>query len=129
MKIEGWERLLADAVEAARGRPFAYGSHDCATWAFDVRTLLTGHDAVTWRKRYRTEGGAARVMRRLGYKTLEEGGRDLLGEPLPTPRLAQRGDIVLADAFGICTGAEAVYPGPLGLVSLPLTAARLAWRL
>jgi hypothetical protein len=133
-KTTGWEHRLARALQAAQTRPFAWGSHDCATWAFDLARDLTGGEdvAALWRGRYRTGGGAARVMRRLGWDSLEAMGRDLLGPPLCTPRLAQRGDLLLGGtppAFGVSAGARALFVGPKGLVSLPLDACPLAWRI
>lgn len=127
-----WERLLAAAIDTARAKPFAWGLHDCPTFAFETRMILTrGEDiAALWRGRYTTPLGGERVMRRLGWASLENMGRALLGEPRPAVLLAQRGDIVLADTglgFGVCTGANAVGMAPEGLVSVPLTSCRLAW--
>ena len=132
-RIAHWEQLFAAAITEAHTRPFAWGQHDCATWAFDLRRDLTGGPdyAALWRGRYRTPGGCQRVLRRLGWRRLEDGGRALLGEPLPDPRLAQRGDIVLGgdpEAFGVCIGARAAFVSPEGLVTLPLSSCRLAWR-
>ena len=132
-RIPHWEQLFAAAITDARTRPFAWGSHDCATWAFDLRRDLTGgaDHAALWRGRYRTPGGCQRMLRRLGWKTLEEGGRALMGDPLADRRLAQRGDLVLGgepEAFGVCIGARAGFVSPEGLVTLPLSSCRLAWR-
>ena len=133
MRVAGWTSLLAARLEAAREAPFVWGQHDCATWAFDLRRDLTGGEdvAALWRGRYRTQMGAVRVLRRLGWPSLEAAGRDLLGAPLPSPMLAQRGDIVLGGedpAFGICIGARAAFVSPEGLVLLPLDRCHLAWR-
>ncbi|MDV7272085.1 hypothetical protein RYZ20_14410 [Thioclava sp. A2] len=132
LRVENWERLLAEAIEAARLRPFAWGIHDCPTFAFETRTTLTGGDdtAALWRGRYSTALGGERVMRRLGWTSLEDMGRALLGDPRASVLLAGRGDIVLADTglgFGICVGASAVGMAPAGLVAVPLTSCRLAW--
>ena len=132
-RLPSWELRLAAAVKGARGRPFQWGQHDCALWAFDLRRDLTGGDdvAALWRGRYRTARGAVRVMRRLGWLSLEAAGRDLLGEPLPSVHLAQRGDLVLAETglgFGVCLGARAAGIAPSGLVLVPLSACALAWR-
>ncbi len=129
----GWERHLAEAIEAARDRPFCWGRHDCAIWAFDLRRDLAGGFDVSalWRGRYTTARGAVRVMRRLGWSSLEMAGRDLLGEPLPSVQLAQRGDLVLANTglgFGVCLGARAAGIAPEGLVLVPLSSCALAWR-
>lgn len=134
MRIPGWELALAEAIESARSRPFAWGVHDCASWVFDLRRDLTGGAdvAALWRGRYQTQRGAALVMRRLGWRSLEEGARALLGAPLPSVHLAQRGDILLsADgaALGICLGARAAFLGPEGLTFLPVSGVTLAWRL
>lgn len=132
-RIPHWEQRLASAIADARALPFAWGRHDCATWAFDLRRDLTGGPdlAAFWRGRYRTALGAERVMRRLGWGSLEEGGRALLGAPLETVLLARRGDLVLGgepEAFGVCIGARAAFVAPEGLVFLPLSHCRLAWR-
>jgi len=130
----GWELRLAEAVQAARARPFRWGRHDCAIWAFDLRRDLTGgYDvAALWRGRYQTARGAVRVMRRLGWQKLEAAGRDLLGEPLSSVHLAQRGDLVLANTglgFGVCLGARVAGIAPEGLVLVPLATSALAWRI
>lgn len=131
-RVEHWERLLAAAIDTARARPFLWGLHDCPTFAFETRMILTGGDdvAALWRGRYTTALGGQRVMRRLGWASLEEMGRALLGEPRPAVLLAQRGDVVLADTglgFGVCTGATAVGMTPKGLVTMPITSCQLAW--
>ena len=41
-RLPGWEHSLAKAIDAARDRPFCWGQHDCAIWAFDLRRELTG---------------------------------------------------------------------------------------
>ena len=131
-RVDHWERLLAAAIDTARAKPFVWGVHDCPTFAFEVRMILTGGEdiAVLWRGRYTTALGGQRVMRCLGWASLEEMGRTLLGEPKQSVLLAQRGDIVLADTglgFGICSGASAVGIAPEGLVTVPLTSCRFAW--
>ena len=131
-RVDHWERLLAAAIDTAQAKPFVWGVHDCPTFAFETRMILTGGEdiAALWRGRYTTALGGERAMRRLGWASLEDMGRALLGEPRPSVLLAKRGDIVLADTglgFGICTGASAVGMAPEGLVTVPLTSCRLAW--
>jgi hypothetical protein len=88
--IDRWEQRLAAGITEARDKPFIWGKHDCATWAFDLHRDLTGgpDHAALWRGRYSTPIGCERIRRKLGWKTLEEGGRTLLGAPLTDPRLA-----------------------------------------
>ena len=132
-RVPHWEQILARALTQARAQPFIWGQNDCATWAFDLhRDLTCGLDhAALWRGRYSTPIGCERLRRKLGWNTLEEGGRSLLGEPLADPRLAQRGDLVLGgnpEAFGVVIGAKAAFVAPEGLVRVPLATCRLAWR-
>ena len=131
-RVDHWERLLAAAIDTARAKPFVWGVHDCPTFAFETCMILTGGEdvAALWRGRYTTALGGERVMRRLGWASLEEMGRFLLSEPRQSVLLAKRGDIVLADTglgFGVCIGAEAAGMVPEGLVTVPLTSCRLAW--
>lgn len=131
-RVENWERLLWEAIDEARLRPFAWGLHDCPTFAFETRARLIGGEdvAALWRGRYTTALGGERVMRRLGWASLEAMGRALLGEPRPSPLMAQRGDIVLAGngaGFGVCAGASAVGMAPGGLCFAPLTNCLCVW--
>lgn len=132
MKVEGWEKLLSAAIEDARGKPFVWGQHDCAIWALDVRRLLTGGpDVVTWRGRYKTLIGSQRAMRKMGWRSLENGARALIGAPLQGVLFAQRGDLVLSGgdpALGVCLGAQAAFVGLDGLQFVSLSDCRLAWR-
>jgi hypothetical protein len=129
MRLQGWETRLAQAVEAARQRPFAWGQHDCATWAFDVRQALTGTPRPAWS--YTTEAGGKRWMKRQGWNSFAEAATAILGEPV-APLTAQRGDIVLVDdpeAFGVCLGGMVAAVSPVaGLSFVPLRACRMAWR-
>jgi hypothetical protein len=131
-RVEHWERLLASVIDTARERPFIWGLHDCPTFAFETRMILTGGEDIAglWRGRYTTHLGGLRVMRRLGWASPEGMGRALLGEPRATPLLAQRGDIVLTDTglgFGVVIGATALGLAPEGLTFASLTSCRLAW--
>lgn len=129
MRRHGWEAVLHAAI--ADTAPFAWGSRDCATWAFDVRCALTGIDsAAEWRGRYSTARGAARMLRRLGVVSVEGLACRIMGPPIP-PQTAQRGDLVLAgdeDALGVCIGPHGLFLAPLGATLRPLSSCRAAWR-
>ena len=75
-RVDHWERLLAAAIDTARAKPFVWGVHDCPTFAFETRMILTDGDDVAafWRGRYTTALGGERVMRRLGWASLETWG-------------------------------------------------------
>lgn len=116
-------------IEAARQRPFAWGVHDCATWAAEVCRVMTGTDvAADWRGSYRTATGAMRAIRKAGGRDMASAVTARLGAPLPAVTLAQRGDVVCREhALGICTGPDAAFLGPEGLVFQPLTTCHMAW--
>jgi hypothetical protein len=129
-----WPERLADAVRAARSRPFVWGRHDCALFAFDCVLAMTGEDHLAaFRGRYRSAKGAVRALKRIGgVKTLEELVAGILGAP-GQAQTAQRGDLVLLDteigpALGVCLGARCAFAGPDGLAYAPTVAAREAWR-
>ncbi len=128
LRTQDWPVRLADAIEEARERPFAWGRHDCATWAFSVAARLRDAPPPSWVGRYTTRRGAARVLRRHGL-ALEDMGTAILGEPLTYPLHAQRGDVVFAEgAYGICIGTHIAQIAPEGLTMKPLSAAERAWR-
>ena len=129
-----WPERLAEVVRAARGKRFAWGRHDCATFAFDCAAAMTGVDRLAdFRGRYRTPKGAQRALRRIGgVTTLEDLATALTKRPA-LPETAQRGDLVLIDsdlgpALGVCLGARAAFVGAHGLAFVPTAAARRAWR-
>lgn len=140
IRVPGWERRLAELELAARGRSFAWGMHDCCTWAAECVHAVTGQDVLAdLRGRWRTEPEAAAVLRELGG--LRQAVTQRVGtEPLPTVLLAQRGDLVLlalgnTQALGVCMGAFAVAPAEDGLARIDMTLAAgdrralLAWRI
>jgi hypothetical protein len=132
MKAPHWELRLAEAISAARHRPFAWGQHDCVTWAADTACAMLGVPswADDWRGRYSTEIGAARHLKKLGFASLYDAGLARLGEPLANRLMAQRGDIVFARAaFGVCVGIKAAFVGQDGLEFLHLREVQAAWRL
>lgn len=95
--------LAAEAVSAAEGR--------------DIWTELGGCPR-SWRE-------AASLYRRLGIRSLGEGVSKVLGDPLPTPLLAARGDVVMVDgSLGVCRGEVAECVG----ATVPMRRVEKAWR-
>jgi len=113
-RAEDWPERLDAYVRRIARVPFAYGSHDCCTVAFDWVKECTGVDPMAgWRGGYRTATGARRLMDDFGG--LEAMVRSQMGEPIPWT-FAQRGDVVMADlelgqTMGVVLGVNAVFPG------------------
>lgn len=119
-RLPNWSVRLQAAVSARLLMPFAWGSQDCALFGADCVEACTGADpAADLRGRYRTELGAARVLKRLGGLAALAAAR--LGPEIP-PTLAVRGDIGLSDrgdgrmALVVCNGGVWQAPGPAGIV-------------
>ena len=111
---------------------FEWGRFDCCQFVMVAALALAGRrlDVPV----YRSERGAARVLRALGG--YDGAVAALGGTPLPAPAMAQRGDIVLVDAPGyaggalaVCGGSVAWAAGPGGLAQAPMSTWRKAWRL
>lgn len=132
-RVDGWEMRLAAEIEAVRAKAFAWGRHDCCTWAASVVQAMTGQDfAARWRGTYRSAAGAARAIRKAGCGGMIEAVQSVLGAPLSSPAFAQRGDVVVDEeglAVGICTGQMAVFLAPVGLIEQPTLSCRMAWRI
>lgn len=110
MKTEGWEKLLNEHIAEAYRHQFEWGKRDCALWCADWVWKATGRDlGAEWRGKYKTENGAAKLMRKKGYHGVEAiADRHLLSCPV---NLAQRGDILLNEdnCLGICNGRNAYF--------------------
>lgn len=133
-RFETWPKILAEKIQDARGKPFAWGTHDCALWAFEVVAALTGIDHVAEvRGTYDSREGALRCLASTWGCGLEDSVTLLLGEPLPSPLYAQRGDVVSigtgdGPALGICLGADLVFVSADGLALRSITDVIRGWR-
>lgn len=129
-KLPDWEASLSALVTQALPRPFAWGAHDCCTWAADAVLAQTGADpAEGLRGTYDDARTALALVQRLGGMA-EIGSR--CGRPIP-PLMAAHGDIGLVhhegrELLAVCGGAHWLATGPAGLLALPLHLAINAWR-
>jgi hypothetical protein len=109
-----WETRLAVYLEPLRLRPFAWGSHDCCTFASGAVEAMTGVDPMPeFRGRYTTARGSVKALRKIGAgdlaTTLDRKFRAV------SPALAHRGDIVMSGGLlGICLGGFLVAVGAEG---------------
>ena len=132
MRQQNWAIALQNQISQFNEKPFAWGTHDCFTFAADCVLAMTGEDKMAKRRgKYKTELGANKMLKRLGG--VEAAIASVLGEPLD-PKLAQRGDVVcfvtpLGDAAGICLGSKIAAPGFEKIKFSPMTQARKAWRI
>lgn len=120
--------------EAARARPFAWGSEDCLTWCARCAEALTGRNpAEDLAGRYDSEEGAKAVMAEHGWRTLG-GVAWSMFERIPVAQ-ARSGDwalIVNADGtqtLGVVCGHLVIARTEKdGLAVVPMGLARRAYR-
>ena len=134
-----WVPRLEAAIKAAAARPFAWGRHDCCTFAAGCVVAMTdGPDPMEkYRGGYDDEKGATRILRRCGLAGRGDSVLDALGVEV-APGLAQRGAVVLVEGAGGAglgvvdlTGRRVVLlegEGHTGIWRVPLSMVTRAWR-
>jgi hypothetical protein len=131
-RVPDWDRRLARVTEKHIALPGEWGVADCGLTASDVALAVIGNDFLgVFRGRYSAELGAARIMRKQGWETME----DVLAAHFDRmPRLhARRGDLVIVERAGalsagyICEHGAAVK-SERGLSFVPQTEIRSAWK-
>ncbi len=124
------ERLFAEIGRASK-RQFEFGKHDCCLFAANCIKAMTGKDPARGFRRYRSELGAYKLIRRQWAGKLENIATGPAGGTEIPVSMAQRGDLVLAvlkdtDALGICVGSEAAFASD-GVAYLPMSECVKAW--
>jgi hypothetical protein len=147
-RFENWPEILAQFVAERARTPFAWGVNDCCLMSCDAVLGYTGVDmAAGFRGKYDSGLSAARAMKEFcggGVEQVAEKMAAQLNIPeWPTVKLARRGDVVLFEydgefrgervtqraTLGICCGGDAVVPAQDGLLSIPISQCRRAWRI
>ena len=121
-RYHGWEARLSRAYEKHRDLPGAFGTSDCFLWPADAVEAVTGFRIFAGSRRYRTETGAAKQLRRKGFETVADAFASLF-EEIP-PAQAGRGDIGVVERDGkVCGGVFTalgfVGRGVDGMITLP----------
>lgn len=133
-RLPDWPERLAEAIEARRHVPFAWGSNDCCLCAADIILAITGRDpAAPWRGRYSNEDEAA-VLLREGLEAVVAGAMVLFGAEEIPPLTAGRGDLALIPLenetlLGVVLSGTIAAPGKDGLGFVRSSRALRAWRI
>lgn len=125
-----WQSRLAAFVQSRERAPFEWGSHDCALFVCNAIEAISGHNPAADVRGYKTERGAARVVKQLGGMRSIGGSR--FGAEIH-PMQAQVGDVGLIEvegreSFALCGGVVWLAPGLNGLERLGINVAVMAWR-
>jgi hypothetical protein len=130
-RLTGWPERLAGYAAASASTPFAWGSHDCVTFAAGAVEATTGIRPAmpAWvsvrsaMRQLKQAGGLVAAVESVGL------------EPLARPQLAARGDVVLVDHedapqpfLAVCLGHVWAAPGSDGLVYGPMSVASRGWK-
>lgn len=130
VRFPDWHRRLIQLIESRKATPFAWGRIDCCLWAADAALAMTGIDhAHDLRGTYTTARGARSALRFIGGL---DGAGARAGPPIG-PLFAATGDIGIVhdgerDVLAVCIGECWMVAIKTGLGTLPLAAARRAWR-
>lgn len=127
---EDWPARLARYVDAHRDTPFGWGRFDCVLFAAGWVREATGADPVAGLE-WTDMRSALRVIESMGG--LQAAVESRLGSPI-SAAIAWRGDVILHEiterpGMGVCVGADFAAPSEDGgLMFIPMSAARTAWR-
>ena len=132
---QDWPARLAAYLARHADTPFAWGVHDCATFAAGWLVVLGYPDlTAAFRPCYSGPLSAARLMRAGGgYETLVERALASQSCPAVSPVLARRGDVVVLPldarrrALAIVDGRNAVALTRTGCVTRPTLDAVVAY--
>lgn len=129
---QDWPERLFALIEARRDTPFAWGEHDCCSFAADAILEMAGTDPIAdLRSDWDDEVSALRLLKEHGG--IETLATERLGPPID-PAFAQRGDVVLhmltgREALGVCVGDRFVAVADArGVEFAPMSHAVRAWR-
>jgi hypothetical protein len=124
IRLSDWETKLVSYASGLRHEPFAWGTHDCCTFAAGAVEAMTGVDPMLeYRGKYTTALGSARA---LGGKTLEE-VLDEKFDQVPISH-AQRGDLAFHNnCVGVNAGGYAWFVSDDGLARIYRSDWQKAW--
>lgn len=128
MRHQDWPQRLSAFIAAARARPFEWASQDCATFSRDWIEAATGRrvfdapysDATSAARYVEEQGGMLAAVKRV------------LGEPMPNPAAAGRGDVALVsnagrEVMGVVVGEHVAAPAADGVLMSSRSAMIAAW--
>jgi hypothetical protein len=130
---EDWPERLAAHVAAHRASGFAWGVHDCATFAADWVRLLHGFDPLApWRGAYADEAGFLALLGPNGLGGLMATAAQAHGLPEGSPAHARRGDVALVrlgneECAGIVDALDVAVPTLAGIRMAPRRAIARVW--
>lgn len=110
MRLDDWETRLHAALLKHGQLPAQLGVSDCYIICADAVVACTGKEPFEGvRGKYKTAQGAARLLRKRGFETVENAWGSLFN-PI-APSLAQRGDLLVFNIDGEVLAAPLLAQG------------------
>ena len=131
-RLVDWPSRLNDHIEEWRHKKFQWGKAECALFCLYAEKAICGSSRFDdFIGKYRSAAGSAKALLRIGGGGLAASVGARLAEIEPSK--AQRGDVALidtplGDALSLVVGDKVAAMGKDGLVFLPLSAAKQAWK-
>jgi len=131
-RLVDWPTRLNDHIEEWRHKKFEWGKADCALFCLYAEKAICGASRFDdFIGKYRSAAGSAKALLKIGAGDLAAS----VGARLREIKVleAQRGDVALidtpdGDALSLVVGDKVAAMGKDGLVFLPLSAAKKAWK-
>lgn len=134
-RAEGWETRLRHLIDDMRGVPFAWGSHDCCTFAVADYEAMLGEPPPklpAW-------ADYTSAQQLVADRALGDWLNDIVGAPLDGWAWARRGDLVLiagksketphGELIGVVGGSMICCLSMSGVAFLPLNRGIRTWRI
>jgi len=131
-RLADWPTRLNDHIEEWRHKKFEWGKADCALFCLYAEKAMCGSSRFDdFIGKYRSAAGSVKALLKIGAGDLAASVGARLDEIDPIK--AQRGDVALidtpdGDALSLVIGDKVAAMGKDGLVFLPLSAAKQAWK-
>jgi hypothetical protein len=131
-RLVDWPTRLNDHIEEWRHKKFEWGKADCALFCLYAEKAICGSSRFDdFIGKYRSAAGSVKALLKIGAGDLAASVGARLRE-INTSE-AQRGDVALidtplGDALSLVVGDKVAAMGKDGLVFLPLSAAKKAWK-
>lgn len=128
-RLQDWPERLGAYIVAGLRKPHAWGTNDCVTFARGGVQAVTGV-AIDLPVHWHDRDSAALALEAMGGLAAAV---DSVLPRLPSPALAQRGDVVLFEAphrdpwLAVVFDGVGWAPAPRGLLSSPIEMAVTAW--
>lgn len=131
-RLIDWPDRLNAHIEEWRHKSFEWGKYDCALFCLYAEKAMYGSSRFEdFVGQYSTDIGSIKALKKFGSGDLIKTVSDRL-EEIPV-MMANRGDVASidtpeGDALSLVVGDKVASIGKDGLVFLPLTSAKRAWK-